>query len=64
MTNESRHHGLVTADAVRFGGGMGNIERGGSVSGLPRFLEVSLILRTMGWHALLYLRRLQRSGRL
>ena len=41
LTNESRHHGLVTADAVRFGGGMGNIERGGSVSGLPRFLEAA-----------------------
>ena len=41
LTNESRHHGIVTADAVRFGGGMGNIERGGTVSGLPRFLEAA-----------------------
>jgi len=39
LTNKSSHHGLVTADAVRFGGGMGNIQRGGSVSGLPRALE-------------------------
>ena len=40
LTNQSRHrNGVVTADAVRFGGGMGNIERGGSVSGLPRCLE-------------------------
>jgi hypothetical protein len=40
LTNQSRHHnGVVTADAVRFGGGMGNIERGGKVSGLPRCLE-------------------------
>ena len=31
--------GVVTTDAVRFGGGMGNVERGGSVSGLPRCLE-------------------------
>lgn len=31
--------GVVTADGVRFGGGMGNISRGGSVSGLPRCLE-------------------------
>ena len=39
LTNQSSHHGVVTADAVRFGGGMGNIERNGSVSGLPRCLE-------------------------
>ena len=39
LTNQSNHHGIVTADAVRFGGGMGNIERGGSVSGLPRAFE-------------------------
>ena len=40
LTNQSRHpSGMVTADAVRFGGGMGNIERGGKVSGLPRCLE-------------------------
>lgn len=40
LTNQSRHrNGVVTADAVRFGGGMGNIERGGRVSGLPRCLE-------------------------
>jgi hypothetical protein len=39
LTNLSSNKGLVTADAVRFGGGMGNIERGGSVSGYPRCLE-------------------------
>ena len=39
LTNESNQKGYVTADAVRFGGGMGNVERGGSVSGLPRCLE-------------------------
>ena len=39
LTNQSSHHGIVTADAVRFGGGMGNIQRGGSVSGLPRAIE-------------------------
>lgn len=40
LTNRSAHHnGVVTADAVRFGGGMGNIERGGRTSGLPRCLE-------------------------
>lgn len=40
LTNQSSHrHGVVTADAVRFGGGMGNIVRGGTVSGMPRCLE-------------------------
>ena len=39
LTNHSKRRGFVTADAVRFGGGMGNIVRGGQVSGLPRTLE-------------------------
>lgn len=39
LTNNSKKKGIVTADAVRFGGGMGNIERGGSTSGMPRCLE-------------------------
>jgi len=39
LSNLSSHKGIVTADAVRFGGGMGNIQRGGSVSGMPRCLE-------------------------
>lgn len=39
LSNESKEQGVVSADAVRFGGGMGNIERGGSVSGMPRYLE-------------------------
>ena len=39
LSNESRQKGVVCADAVRFGGGMGNIARGGQVSGLPRYLE-------------------------
>ena len=39
VSNQSRKHGVVTTDAVRFGGGMGNIEREGVVSGLPRALE-------------------------
>lgn len=43
LTNHSAYRGHVTADAVRFGGGMGNIARGDStgvsISGLPRFLE-------------------------
>ena len=39
VTNQSERKGVVTSDAVRFGGGMGNIRRGGQVSGLPRCLE-------------------------
>ena len=40
ITNQSHNKkGIVTTDAVRFGGGMGNIERGGTASGLPRALE-------------------------
>ena len=39
LTNVSRRNGVVTGDAVRFGGGMGNITRGGTTSGLPRCLE-------------------------
>ena len=39
LSNESSEHGVVCADAVRFGGGMGNISRGGKISGLPRYLE-------------------------
>ena len=40
LTDESRHPGKsITADAVRFGGGMGSILRGGRTSGYPRFTE-------------------------
>lgn len=39
LSNESKQKGVVCADAVRFGGGMGNIERGGTTSGMPRYLE-------------------------
>ena len=42
LSNLSRHHhGVVTADAVRFGGGMGNIDRGRGISGLPRCMEAA-----------------------
>ncbi|MCD7721855.1 MAG: hypothetical protein LUI09_06455 [Prevotellaceae bacterium] len=46
LSNQSNYRGIVTADAVRFGGGMGNIARGDSVhanirSYLPRYLECS-----------------------
>lgn len=40
LTNRSKHgDGVVTSDAVRFGGGMGNVERGQRLSGMPRCLE-------------------------
>lgn len=40
LSNESRHRGVVTADAVRFGGGRGQIARDTiGTSQLPRFLE-------------------------
>ena len=39
VSNLSNSRGVVTTDAVRFGGGMGNIERGGTASGMPRCLE-------------------------
>ena len=47
LSNLSNHKGVVTADAVRFGGGMGNIVRGDSTmvlpigSDLPRCLEAA-----------------------
>lgn len=43
LSNLSHQRGVITCDAVRFGGGMGNIIRGfytnESTSGMPRFLE-------------------------
>jgi hypothetical protein len=34
-------NGILTADAVRFGGGMGNVARGRKLSGKPRWMEGS-----------------------
>ncbi len=39
VSSYSQLKGVVTTDAVRFGGGMGNIERGGMTSEMPRCLE-------------------------
>ncbi len=39
LTNRSSSAGVITADAVRFGGGMGKVERGGETSGMPAFVE-------------------------
>ena len=44
LDNSSKHKGIVSADAVRFGGGMGNVARGDSIpatSGMPRYLEAA-----------------------
>ena len=42
LTNLSTDLGIVTADAVRFGGGMGKVERGGEISGQPAYIEGAL----------------------
>ena len=42
LTGRSEAPGMVTADAVRFGGGMGKVERGGSLSGQAAFAEGAL----------------------
>jgi len=42
LTNQSKKRsGEVTADAVKFGGGMGNIERNGLVGNRPRYQEAA-----------------------
>jgi len=42
LTNKTESRGLmVSADAVKFGGGMGNVSRNGRLSGRPRWLEAS-----------------------
>ena len=42
LSNRSSMNGVVSADAVRFGGGMGKVEREGSVSGVASYLEGAL----------------------
>lgn len=39
LDNNSHSSGIVTTDAVRFGGGIGNVSRGGTISGLTRANE-------------------------
>lgn len=41
LSNKSQSKGFVTADAVRFGGGMGRTQRGGKISGEPRCNEAA-----------------------
>lgn len=42
LSNYSEHPGMIAADAIRIGGGMGNIAKNGKPSGLPRYLEGAL----------------------
>ena len=42
LTNHSSAAGIVSADAVRFGGGMGKVQRGGELSGYPSYVEGAL----------------------
>ncbi len=39
ISNCSTENGFVTSDAVRFGGGMGIVERDGTTSERPKFVE-------------------------
>ena len=39
LDNKGAKGEVVSADAVRFGGGMGKVARGGSVSGMPSYAE-------------------------
>ena len=50
LTNESTSAGVVSADAVKFGGGIGKVERGGELSGMPAYLEGALY--SMQWYGI------------
>ena len=50
LSSRSSSAGTVTADAVRFGGGMGKMERGGLLSGLPAYVEGALY--QMQWNGI------------
>ncbi|MCM1311384.1 MAG: xanthan lyase [Bacteroides sp.] len=57
LTNRSGENGAVSADAVRFGGGMGNIARGNGMSdlrtsGLPRWAEAAKY--SVQWYGMPY----------
>ncbi|MCF7740706.1 MAG: fibronectin type III domain-containing protein [Candidatus Marinimicrobia bacterium] len=41
LSNQSNNSGFVSADAVRFGGGMGDVKRAQSTSRRPRFTEAA-----------------------
>ena len=42
LTNQGASGAAVTADAVRFGGGMGKADRGAGISGMPAYIEGAL----------------------
>lgn len=42
LDNRGERGSVVTADAVKIGGGMGKIERAGTTSGMPSYMEGSL----------------------
>ncbi len=48
ISNRSNESGVVIADMIRFGNGMGDIDRGAGISGLPR--EDELGLYWIQWH--------------
>ena len=50
LTNQSTSSGIVSADAVKFGGGIGKVERGGMLSELPAYLEGALY--SMQWYGI------------
>ena len=50
LTNKSTAAGALSADAVKFGGGMGKVERGGNLSGYPAFAEGALY--SMQWYGI------------
>ena len=50
LTNQSPTGGIISADAVKFGGGLGKIQRGGEVSGYPSFAEGALY--SMQWYGI------------
>ena len=41
VSGSSYNKGFITTDAVRFGGGMGNVVRGWKLSGRPRYMEAA-----------------------
>ena len=50
LTSQSPSPGIISADAVKIGGGMGKVERGGELSGLPAYLEGALY--SMQWYGI------------
>lgn len=47
LDNRGKQGAVVTADAVRIGGGMGKVERGGTLSGMPAYMEGAMY--SMKW---------------